>query len=423
MRNWIGAGLALALLSGTAQAGESGDRLADALYSGTLGDLAGTATDACDAGEGDACFTLGLDAVINAFETLAQNLYRHGAVVPDSSAFGLLMGMGMPSAPSANPDPEPLTYDLLREHLDAFTAQLDDAATYMKLAGEGTQFVIPIEPLRVRIDLDGDGERGETETLGTLLENAGAGFDVPEPSGKAQSKGQQPAAPELVIGFDNADAYWFAGYSNITALPVDFLLAHDFTAFYDAFLHRVFPKAGLPMGNLARGGSLVIDADTDAYFADVIAAIHTASFPVADRDRLAGVLERASAVTALSRQNWEAILAETDDNFELVPSPTQTSLVPDQEVTEEIVSAWHQALDQIDRIIAGDLLVPHWRFTKGVNLKTYLETAQKTDLVLLFTGHDALPFLDDGPIAGADDFRELNDVMGDDWPLFAIWFN
>src|SRR5690606_13051297 len=135
----------------------------------------------------------------------------------------------------------------------------------------------------------------------TLLESAGAGFDVPQPSSKAQSKGEQAAAPALVIGFDNADAYWFAGYSNITALPFDFVLAHDFTEFYNAFLHRVFPKAGLPMGDLERGGSLVIDADTDAYFADVLAAIHTASFPVVDRQRLAGVLERAATITGLSR--------------------------------------------------------------------------------------------------------------------------
>lgn len=422
MRKLMGASLGLALLSGTALAGESSDRLADALYSGTLSDLASTAATACDAGEGDACFTLGIEAVIDAFESLAQSLYRHGAVVPDSSALGLLLGAGVPSAPSANPDAEPLTYALLREHLDAFTATLDNAATYMKLAGEGSAFVIPIEPLRVRIDLNGDGERGEDETLGTLLEHAGAGFDIPEPSSKATSKGQ-PSAVSLVIGFDNADAYWFAGYSNITALPFDFVLAHDFTDFYDAFLHRVFPRAGLPMGDLPRGGSLVMDEETDAYFADVIAAIHTASFPVVDKARLAGVLQRASTITGLSRQNWEAILAETDDNKELVPSPSQTSLVPDQTVTEDVVEAWHDTLDQLDKIIAGDLLLPHWRFTKGINLKTYFETAERTDAVLLFTGHDVLPFLADGPIADAESFREMNRVMGDDWPLFAIWFN
>src|SRR5690606_38996202 len=159
MRKLMGASLGLALLSGTSFAGESSVRLADALYTGTLHELAATASSACEAGEGDACFTLGIEAVIDAYETLAQSLYRHGAVVPDSSALGLLLGAGVPSAPSTNPDPEPLTYDLLREHLDTFTAKLDTAAGHMKRAGEGSAFVIPIEPLRVRLDLDGDGER------------------------------------------------------------------------------------------------------------------------------------------------------------------------------------------------------------------------------------------------------------------------
>ena len=421
MRNWIAAGLAFGLMSATALAGESGDQLAQALYEGTVADLAAGSVAACDAGEGDACFVLGISGVIDAFETLSAGLYRHGAVVPDSSAFGVMMGMGVEAEPSSNPDAEPLTYEMLRDLLDAFTAKLDNAAVYMTLAGEGTDFVIPIEPLKVRIDLNGDGERTDDETLGNILVNSGIApeFDV---SDKAKSKGRDDTATRL-IGFDNADAFWFAGYSNITALPFDLLLAHDFTDFYNSFLHRVFPKAGLPMGDYIRGGSVFIDAESDGYFADLIAAIHTASFPVADSARLPGVLDRASSITSLSRRNWETILAETDDNNELVPSPAQTSLVPNREVTPEIVDAWHASLDQLDKIIAGELLLPHWRFSKGFNLKTYLETAERSDLVLLFTGHDALPYLSDGPIADAESFREMNEVMGDDWPFFALWFN
>jgi hypothetical protein len=42
---------------------------------------------------------------------------------------------------------------------------------------------------------------------------------------------------------------------------------------------------------------------------------------------------------------------------------------------------------------------------------------------MLFTGHDALPYLADGPIADAETFADLNRVMGDEWPMFALWFN
>ncbi len=166
-----------------------------------------------------------------------------------------------------------------------------------------------------------------------------------------------------------------------------------------------------------------MDAESDAFIADVIAAIHTADFPVADAARLSGVRERLKAITRLSRGNWQAILAETDDNRELVPSPRQTSLMPGRSVTQEVVDAWLAALDSVDALLDGELLVPHWRFRQGFDLRAYFETATQTDIVMLLAGQGALPFLADGPIADADSFAAANAVFGDDWPIFALWFN
>lgn len=422
------AAAAVMLASGAVAASESGDQLAQSLYQGTLGELAETAIAPCEAGEGDACFVLGLDGIISAYEALAQGFYRHGAVTPNTPAAAMLFGMG-PETPStpANPDPEPLTYDQFVDLLDAFVATLDVAAGHMRQAGEGSAFVVPIDPLKVRIDLDGNGERGESETLASLLAGLGEFADIPAPDGpppssKSKSKGVEPDV-DATIGFDNADAIWFAGYANVIAAPVDLLLAHDFSDFFNAYLHRIFPRAGLPMAEYARGGTLMMDPDSDAFIADLVAAIHTADFPVTDAARLAGVLQRLQAITALSRQNWDMILAESDDDRELVPSPSQTSLLPDQQITQEVVDAWLATLDQVDMILNGDLLLPHWRFSQGFNLKTWFETSTETDIVMLFTGHDALPYLQDGPVADAGSFAELNRAMGDDWPFFALWFN
>lgn len=419
---------ALALSAGASQAGEVGDQLAQSLYDGTLTDLATRSAAACRAGEGDACFALGLDGFITAYETFAQGLYRHGAVTPNSPAMAMLLGMGLdtPMAP-ANPNPEPLTYEQFRDLLEAFSATLDTAAGYMKQAGVGTPFVIHIDPLKVRIDLNGDGEASAGETLGALLGEAGEFVDIPmsdaPPPGKSKSKNAEPTE-NTIIGFDNSDAVWFAGYANVSATPVEITLAHDFSDFFNAYFHRLFPKAGLPMQDFSRGeGTLMMDADSDAFIADLVAAIHTADFPVIDRARLAAVPERLHAITALSRQNWAMILAETDDDRELLPSPTQTSLVPDQAITEDVVKAWAATLDQVDLIIDGKLLLPHWRFSKGFNLKAYFDTATETDLVMLFTGQGALPYLSDGPIADAEAFADLNRVMGEEWPMFALWFN
>ena len=417
MRRLIGLVLSILMLPGAAIASEAGDQLAELLYAGTALDQRAYYEEQCAVPHADACFGLGLIDVIGAVEGLSQAFYRHGAVTPRLPAAALMLGLDadVPSVP-ANPDPEALDYAGLRGILGDFVSGLDRARASFETAGTEGDYVITIDPLRVRLDINGDGEVGERETLATLL----AG-ELALPQGK--SKGDKTVAPDLSIGFDRADAIWLAGYSQISALPFDMLLAHDFSRLFEAVGHRLFPEAGLPMQDYSRGGMLMMDPETDTFLADLIAGLHTSNFPIVEKERFAGVQARMLAVTALSRQNWAAILQETDDNRELVPSPRQTSLVPDQPVTQEIVDAWMATLDRLDEILAGELLLPHWRFSQGFDLNAYFETATETDIVMLLAGQGALSFLKDGPIADADSFAEGNRAFGDNWPNFAIWFN
>ena len=423
--------LAAALVAATvlpASAGKIGEELPLRLYDGTLREIGNEAVAGCDSADAEACFALGMQDLITAYEQIAQAMYRHGATSPNSPAMAMLFGIGVddPAAPP-NPDPEPLTYEKLVAILDGFTATLDLARGHFQQAGEGGGFVIPIDPLRVRMDLDGNGTAEAAETLAALLGSVGEFADIPAPDGpppggKTKTRDAEPL-PDSTIGFDNADAIWLAGYGTVVSAPVELLLSHDFSEFYDAYLHRVFPEAGLPMEDYSQGSTLFMDPDSDAFVADLIAAIHTADFPVTDSARLAGVLERLQSITALSRKNWELILAETDDNRELVPSPTQTSLVPDTAVTEETVSAWMATLETVDQILAGELLVPHWRFKQGFDLKAFFETAPETDIVMLIAGQGALPYIKPGPIADAQSFAEANRVFGTEWINYAFWFN
>jgi hypothetical protein len=415
-------------------AGQATDLLREGLYSGQLEVAAAALTPLAASGDQEARFSLGLVTFVTALENVSQALYRHGATAPDGGpvAEGML-GVPMSSGP-ANPNPKPLDYELFRGELDGFVRTLDDAAAVLIAAGESGDYVVPVDILKVRIDLNGDGSADDSETIGTLI--AGmmgidpaelAGAPPPPSAGRTQSGAShvEPArsAPNTEIGFDRADAIWLAGYSNVLALQADFLLAHDFSDLFNATFHRLFPRAGLPMQAFSRGGMLAMDPETDSAIADVIAFIHTLNWPVVDRERMLRVLSRASTVTALSRKNWDAILAETDDNHELVPSPRQTAMVPDATVTDEMVVAWRSTLDTVDRILAGDLLIPHWRFKQGFDLKAYFETAERTDFVMILTGYGALPFLKDGPIATADSFAEANRVFGDNLFGYAFWFN
>ena len=235
----------------------------------------------------------------------------------------------------------------------------------------------------------------------------------------------QPGGPSGFdhVGLDRADGYWFAGYTQVIASQADFLLAHDFSEFVDSLFHRLFPKAGFPMQDFAAGGMLMLDPETDTAIADLIAGIHTLDWRVTDAQRLKGVRDRMLTVLDYSHRNWTAILEETDNNHELLPSPKQTPIIPVALVDDARVAAWLVTLEKARDVLEGRLLIPHWRFKQGFDLKAYFEAATETDLVMILTGMGAVPFLGDGPVATPEDFRAIQDAFGSDWLGYAFWFN
>jgi hypothetical protein len=408
----------LALVPVPAGAGEAGGITREALY---VGDLDGgiARLQPLLGSDNEAAFGTGFITFVKAIEGLAQALYRHGIAAPATPP---VLGGG-PSAAvpiPPNPNPESLDYAEVRAIIMALRDRLDEASLHLEGAGRSGDYVVPIDPLLVRIDADGDGTAEETESIANVFT---AAFGMSQP-GAGTGRGQPPAAPaDLTIGFDRADAIWLAGYSQVFAAQADFLLAHDFEDFVNATFHRVFPRAGLPMQEFMEGGTLAFDPNTDSQIADAVAGIHSINWNVEHPELLAGVLQRFKRITQLSRANWDAILAETDDNRELIPNPGQTSIFPDGEVTDEVVAAWLETLNVADRILDGQLLVPHWRFKQGFDLSAYFQGAKRTDLVMMMTGYDAIPYLRDGPIADASSFAAANRVFGDNLLGYVFWFN
>ncbi len=414
MRRVLIAAAVLAGFAMPASAGPAGETLRDALYSGALAEGIAALEPLAAADDPEAAFGIGTLTLVRTVESFAQTLWRHGFALPQG---GPLVAGLVPPIPQ-NPAPEPFDYEGVRAMLEALVTGLDAARAAYVSAGAMGDYVIEIDVLRVRVDANGDGAADEGESLAGLLAlvsgTAVGDIGAPKPGEAPQS---------TTVGFDRADAYWFAGYTQIVASPIELLLAHDFSDFTDALFHRLFPRAGFPMQAHATGGMLLMDPETDTGIADLIAGLHTINWPVTDAARLAGVRERLASILAFSRQNWQAILAETDDNRELVPSPKQTAILPGMDVDDAKVAAWLLTLDQAAKVLDGALLVPHWRFSRGVDLRAYFETAERTDLVMLLTGAGALPFLADGPVATAESFRAMQDAFGSEWPGYAFWFN
>jgi hypothetical protein len=411
-RSVLGASLLAVLAMSPAHAGEAGDILRDSLYSGALGDGIAKLTPLADADDSEAQFGLGYLKFFTGVEHLTQSFYRYGLASPDARELGVMIGaVPMPT----NPTPDKLTYEGFRAVLEQLVLDMDAAKLELVRAGEMGDYVVSLDPLKFRVDIDGDGKVTDAESVASIL-NAQFGAEF-------GTSATEPM-PDASVGFDRADAIWLAGYSQVFAVHADLMLAHDFEDLVNSSFHLLFPKAGLPMQDYRDGnGVLFMSPSSDASIADFVAAIHTINMKVTDPARLKGVLARLKSITALSRQNWQAILAETDDSRELVPSPKQTAIIPDGVVTDETVAAWMATLDTADAILDGKLLIPHWRFHQGFDLKAYFENATRTDLVMLLTGYDALPFIKAGPIADAASFAAANRVFGENLLGYAFWFN
>lgn len=410
-----------AALSLPALAGEAGDLARKHLYAGTVGQGLNELKPFYERQDEEGRFGVGLLSFIQGVEHFAQGLYRHGFASPDA---GPIMGAPLAMPIPVNANPEPLDYGKFRAMLQLLVDDMDAAQAALVTAGEGGDYVVPVEILKVRIDLDGDGAGSETESIGNVLGAMLGWATISGPTDPAAPPPTSPTPPDSTIGFDRADAIWLAGYTQVLAAQADFLLAHDFQQLFETTFHRLFPQAGLPMQDYTNStGTLMLDPASDNAIADALAAIHHLNWPVAEPDRLKRVLSRFKQITAHSRQNWEAILAETDNNHELLPNPRQTGITPEAKITDEQVQAWLATLDTADEVLDGKLLIPHWRFHKGFDLKAYFETAKKTDLVMLITGYDALPFLKDGPIATPESFAAANRVFGDALIGYAFWFN
>lgn len=407
---------ALALIAAPALAGEAGDIATDALYTGSLADGLAKLEPLAAADDREAWFGIGAIRLTQTIEQLAQTLYRHGfAVEAGTTVFGTGLILPIPQ----NPNPEPFDHAGVRAMLADLVAGLDAARPAFETAAQAGDYVIEINPLKIRVDANGDGKVEDTESLAGLFASWN-GTTVEQLLAPPQ-----PGAPSAFefFGFDRADGFWLAGYTQVLASQADFLLAHDFSQFVDSTFHRLFPKARFPMQDFAAGGMLMLDPQSDTAIADAVAGIHTLDWPVVEPERLSGVRERMLAVLDYSRQNWAAILAETDNNHELLPSPKQTPMFPDAAVDDAKVAAWLVTLDKARDVLEGRLLIPHWRFTQGFDLKAYFETATETDLVMILTGLGALPFLGDASVATAEDFRAMQDAFGSDWVGYAFWFN
>ncbi len=354
-------------------------------------------------------FALGATQFLRTIEGMAQSMYRHGLEAPQSVEQNLpFFRFPLPR----NPSPEPLDYEKMRDIFKQAVAGFAKAET--TLAGMGKSDVkLPVALGLVRLDLNGDGKAEELETLWRVMDASLGGGNL-----------QPEQAERFIITFDRADASWLRGYAHLLSALLEFALAHDGKASFDASAHMLFPRAGLPNEILNQQARTPDPYFDPAPISDVIAAIHLMHWEVKEPERLKAVLTHLEAVGSLSRENWSFILAETDDEAEWIPSPRQKNgVLPGMTVTQQTVDGWMAFLSVYDSILKGETLIPHWRLEKGINFRRVFTEPRPFDPILWAQGSAALPYLEQGTMADSDSWSRMMQMFEGNFLGYAIWFN
>jgi hypothetical protein len=185
----------------------------------------------------------------------------------------------------------------------------------------------------------------------------------------------------------------------------------------------IFAKVKSPYEYLQTGPKVFDMGGVD--IADAIAFIHLLNFPLKDASKTKSALAHLQSMTALSRDMWKVVMAESDSGSEWIPNPKQTSVVPGGAVTEEMTRDWILFLDELDAILAGRKLIPFWRSDdgRGLNLRRILSEPQPFDLVLWVQGSAAAPYLEKGAITSPEVWQRLQRTFQGNFVGFAVWFN
>lgn len=440
------------------------DDYAALLAEARVADAAALAETEMAAGPGTAALALGAARFIGAVEALIQGLHRQGLTQEISNAPLAMAGLPFLRLPAPeNPAPDTVSYAALRGLLAEFAADLEVTRAALREVPADAATQLPLDLAVVRLDLDSDG--AADASLVDLIARLGS------------PAGALPTAPErFSVDFDAADAAWLTAYAHLLGALAEILLAHDWEASFDATFAALFPTsfphdtpirrqaaerraAFAALGPLpappsceryafdseleimdvvpacdalwseyeadpaVAQGQMFAAEGMNASIADLVAFVHLFSWPVTEPERMEAALAHLEGMVAASREMWTRIEAETDDRAEWIPAPGQSGVIAGLPIDEAMIAAWRGALDEIDAVIAGRLLVPHWRFEEGVNLRRMFLEPRRLDPVLILQGSAVERYLEDGPVAGPEAWDALGRAFGGRFLPYAVWLN
>ncbi|MCP4169974.1 MAG: hypothetical protein GY758_04275 [Fuerstiella sp.] len=367
-------------------------------------------------------FSLGVVQFFQAIEGLGQDQYRYGLLGGRSRAIPF-MRLPIPE----NSEPEEISYQKARALVQRFVDRLTTAEQTLS-AVTPDDIRLPLKLGSVKLDLDGNGKLTNTETMwhiSQVLQN-------PRIADNAAAQNNFP------VVFDAADVPWLQGYCHALSAVGETVLAYDWQDQFERTAHLFYPRVDAPYDFLAAEGPGVFMSFGPQNILDFIAWLHTINYEVVEPERMQKALMHMETVIRLSRQSWKSIEAETDDDHEWVPGADQTSVMNGFKVGRDVISGWHEFLDEMESILQGRQLVPFWRGIKGgiplgsrlpqnpnvgINVRKIFTQPTRFDLALWIQGTALTPYLEEGEIVSAEKWGKMMARFRGNFLNFALWFN
>lgn len=350
-------------------------------------------------------FALATLNFVQSIETLAQSFHRYGL---DSRIANRVRIPFLRLPVPENPQPEAIGGRDLRNILQQFEAGMIKCNRILQKI-EGHPFIVPIEIGRIQMDLNGDGRYEARESFKTI-------YTIYNRRSRQHFQNNNP----LEIRFDAADAQWLKGYTHLLMALTNSLLAYDGSRLFEYVGHVFFPNAKTEMGRFLK----LQQTSRFSYYADLIAGLHAMPLAVREPKRLTAAHTHLLGMIEASRASWRLIEAEVDDDKEWLPNSNQTS-VTGVRFSPEMIAGWKAVLNEIEAILLGRKLIPHWRVTdgRGINLKDVFLKPRPFDLVLWAQGSAIIPYLEKGECSSKETWRRLRRVFRGDFMGFALWIN
>lgn len=364
------------------------------------------------ADDDQARFGLGLTQLLHGLSDFAGNLYVYGVKKPHIEEIPFLR-IGI----AENPQPKKIGYAKFREIIAGLLKSFRDCdATLADIKDDDVK--LPIHFGLIKLDLNNDGKVSDAESLWKLYAKISHNAQMTEDTAKA-----------FYINLDRGDVHWLRGYTHLLSSLLEMYLAYDSQKTFDSTAHLVFNNVDSPYKFLAqeRPGkhSRHFNRETSEII-DWIALVHLINWKLEDPKRMETALHDLEEVVAQSRISWKFIMAETDDDREWLPNPNQTGVLPHMRVTEEMVISWGRVMDEAEKVLKGDKLIPFWRGSDtgvGINLRKVFLQPGDFDLVEWIQGPPAAPYLEHGPLSTGGTWREMMRDFGGSFPGYAFWFN